>query len=191
MLRLIQLRYRSWLRAIHRDVGYLIVGLTFVYTISGIAFNHIGSWDPNFKQIVKTIQLEGPYPKSKNVLVEKILSQTQIAKEDIQAYFYDSDTIFELAMTDGSARLDTRTGILSITSAAPRFFLKAANWLHYNRAKTIWTYFADAYAVMLLFLAISGSIMLKGSKGFFGRGAILILIGAAIPFMYVQLFSGL
>ena len=26
---------------IHRDVGYLVVGLTLIYAISGIAVNHI------------------------------------------------------------------------------------------------------------------------------------------------------
>lgn len=191
MIRLVRARFRSWLRTIHRDVGYLIVGLTFVYAVSGIAFNHIGSWDPNFKQVVKTTRLEGPYPTSEDDLVEKIIGRSRIAKENIQAYFYDSDTIFELAMIDGSARLDTRTGTLTISRAAPRFFLRVANWLHYNRAKAAWTYFADMYAVMLLFLAISGAFMLKGRKGFIGRGAILILIGAAIPFAYIQLFSGL
>ena len=38
----------SWLRAIHRDVGYLAVGLTLVYAISGLAINHIKDWDPNY-----------------------------------------------------------------------------------------------------------------------------------------------
>ena len=40
--------WRPWLRAIHRDVGYLAVGLTFVYALSGLAVNHIADWDPNF-----------------------------------------------------------------------------------------------------------------------------------------------
>jgi len=32
---------RTWLRAIHRDVGYSAVGLTIVYAASGIAVNHV------------------------------------------------------------------------------------------------------------------------------------------------------
>ena len=44
----IRKRWRGWLRAIHRDVGYLAVGLTLVYAISGLAINHIKDWDPNY-----------------------------------------------------------------------------------------------------------------------------------------------
>src|SRR5256885_15484666 len=45
---LIRKRWRAWLRAIHRDIGYLAVGFTVIYALSGIAMNHIDDWDPNF-----------------------------------------------------------------------------------------------------------------------------------------------
>jgi hypothetical protein len=38
----------SRLRTLHRDLGFLAFGLTIVYAVSGIAVNHIGTWDPNF-----------------------------------------------------------------------------------------------------------------------------------------------
>ena len=38
-------RIRRYLRPLHRDFGYLIVGLTFVYAISGLAVNHIDDWN--------------------------------------------------------------------------------------------------------------------------------------------------
>jgi hypothetical protein len=65
-----------------------------------------------------------------------------------------------------------------------------ANWLHLNRGKKAWTYVADTYAGALLLLAISGMIMLPGRKGLFGRGGLLVLLGAAIPIAYVQLAGG-
>ena len=45
----------------------------------------------------------------------------------------------------------------------------------------------DAYAALLLFLALSGMWMLPGRKGFWGRGVVLVLIGAAVPIAYVTL----
>ena len=45
---LVKKRWRGWLRAIHRDLGYLAVGFTLIYALSGIAINHIKDWDPNF-----------------------------------------------------------------------------------------------------------------------------------------------
>src|SRR5690606_41194055 len=55
-------RWRPWLRAIHRDVGYLAVGLTFVYALSGLAVNHIQDWDPNFTPIERqhNVQIKDP-----------------------------------------------------------------------------------------------------------------------------------
>jgi hypothetical protein len=72
---------------------------------------------------------------------------------------------------------------------SPRFFLRVANWLHYNRGKQAWTYIADGYAVLLLYLAISGLFMLKGRLGLRWRGAILVTAGAAVPLGYV-IWSG-
>ena len=35
-------------RVTHRDIGYLIAGLTIIYAISGIALNHKHDWNPNY-----------------------------------------------------------------------------------------------------------------------------------------------
>lgn len=183
-------RWRAWLRAIHRDFGYLAVGLTFIYALSGIAINHIGEWDPNFKSVVDSSQVEGPFPEDPEELEAKLTSHLNLEEHEVRAAFFDSDTIFEMSLAESTARLDTATGRLSIASKEPRFFLRVANWLHYNRGKSAWTYIADGYAVMLLYLAASGMFMLKGKKGLVGRGGILILIGAAVPLAYVQLASG-
>jgi hypothetical protein len=54
------LRWRPRLRGLHRDFGYLVVGLTFVYAASGLAVNHIEDWDPNFTQFERTHELAAP-----------------------------------------------------------------------------------------------------------------------------------
>ena len=46
----------AWLRAVHRDIGYLAVGFTVIYALSGIAMNHIDDWDPNFQATERTPQ---------------------------------------------------------------------------------------------------------------------------------------
>jgi hypothetical protein len=68
--------------------------------------------------------------------------------------------------------------------------LRVANWLHLNRGKKAWTYVADTYAVGLILLALSGVLLLPGRKGLIGRGGILVLVGAAIPVIYVHLSGG-
>ena len=54
VLGILKKRWRGWLRAIHRDVGYLAVGLTVIYALSGLAINHIKDWNPNFHTYEKT-----------------------------------------------------------------------------------------------------------------------------------------
>ena len=50
-------RWRAWLRAIHRDVGYLAVGFTIIYAISGIAMNHVDDWNYNYNAKERTVQI--------------------------------------------------------------------------------------------------------------------------------------
>ncbi len=186
----IQKRWRLWLRAVHRDLGYLAVGLTFVYALSGIAINHLGDWDPNFKSVVDSYQLQGQLPEDEELLISRVTEKLGVPSDDVRAAFFDTDTIFEITLLESVARLDIETGRLSVASKAPRFFLRVVNWLHYNRGKSAWTYIADGYAVLLLYLALSGVFMIKGRKGLWGRGGALILLGAAVPIAYVQFASG-
>jgi hypothetical protein len=82
------------------------------------------------------------------------------------------------------------TGKVVEEGQSPRWFLRAANWLHLNRGKKAWTIVADAYAVILLYLAISGLFMIPGRKGLLGRGAVIALLGAAVPVIYVVWSGG-
>ena len=41
----------NWRRinhALHRDIGFLCVGLTLLYALSGIAVNHMHDWNANY-----------------------------------------------------------------------------------------------------------------------------------------------
>lgn len=185
-------RWRAWLRGLHRDVGYLVVGLTFVYAISGLAINHIDDWDPNYKSVSRTHQIAGELPPDDAEAATKVvLAQLGIDEEPTDAYLA-TDTELEIyfATDQRAIRVDLDTGTAFEEAQQPRFFLRVANWLHYNRSKQAWTYVADAYAILLLFLATSGLFMLKGRKGLIGRGAILLAIGAAVPVAYVTFAGG-
>ena len=71
-----------------------------------------------------------------------------------------------------------------------RFFFRVADWLHATRGKQAWRYIADVYAVLLLYLAISGIFMIKGRLGLRWRGALLIAIGLLGPVGYIVLSGG-
>lgn len=182
-------RWRAWLRAMHRDAGYLAVGLTIIYAVSGLAINHIDDWDPNFKTVSQTHKVPLPLPADEQAAAAYVIEKLGVTEKMREAYLA-TDEQLEIYLDGRSLVVETKTGVVFDEAQEPRFFLRVANWLHYNRGKDAWTYIADGYAAFLLFLALSGVFMLKGRSGFLGRGAILIILGAGVPLLYVTLSGG-
>lgn len=182
---------RSWrtlLRAVHRDAGYLAVGLTVIYALSGLAVNHIADWDPNFQSYERKVEL-GRLEGDDDAVAAQALAKLGITDKPQEVYRAAADRL-EIVLEHRSVHVDTKTGSAVDEGQKPRFFLRAANWLHLNRGKQAWRYIADAYAAGLLLLAASGMFMLPGRKGLGGRGGLLVLLGAAVPVLYVALSGG-
>jgi len=180
---------RPWVRVLHRDVGYFIVGLTIVYALSGLAVNHIADWDPSFSQIERTHQLKGPLAGDEQTVARRALGMLGISEEPREIYRADAQRI-EIVFDKRTLHLDPTSGVVHEEGQAPRLFLRLANWLHLNRGKKAWTYVADSYAVLLLLLALSGLFMIPGRKGLIGRGALIAAAGAAVPILYVVWSGG-
>jgi len=179
---------RAWIRAIHRDLGYLAVGLTFVYALSGMAVNHLADWDPNFQNLQRTHELGPLAGDGDAALAGTVLSRLGITDKPRETYREGEG--LEILFDHRTLHVDTRTGRVVEEEQKPRFLLRAANWLHLNRGKKAWTYAADSYAVGLLILATSGLFMIPGRKGLFGRGLVFVALGVALPVLYVTLARG-
>jgi len=180
--------WRAWLRAVHRDVGYASVGLTVVYALSGLAVNHVADWDPNFTNMTSTRELGAPLPDDDEAAKNLIFEKLGIKEAPKEAYREGDE--FEVLFEHRTLHVTVATGHVVDEGQKPRFFLRAANWLHLNRGKKAWKYFADSYAVGLLFLAVSGMFMIAGKKGLVGRGAFFVAAGAALPIAYLLLARG-
>ena len=181
-------RWRPWIRAIHRDVGYFSVGLTFIYALSGLAVNHIADWEPNFRQVSRVHQLALPLPAEDERLAEEV-RQKLAGQAPVREVYRTGDTV-EVVFDRRTLRVDTRTGRVDEDAQEPRFFLRLANWLHLNRGKRAWTIIADSYAGFLLLLSMTGLWMFPGRKGLFGRAGIVAIAGALVPVLYVTLSGG-
>ncbi|HVY48162.1 MAG TPA: PepSY-associated TM helix domain-containing protein [Minicystis sp.] len=180
---------RGWVRALHRDMGYLAVGLTVVYALSGLAVNHVADWDPSFSNYERVVELGGPVPGSDDEAARAVLAKMHVEAKIRDAYRAKPDDL-EITLDKRTLHVNTATGHVVDEGQEPRFFLRAANWLHENRGKKAWTRIADAYAVGLLLLALSGMFMLPGKKGLVGRGGVLVLLGALVPVAYVAWSGG-
>ena len=183
-----RIQWRAWLRAIHRDVGYAAVGLTFVYAVSGLAVNHVAQWDPNYVNSTSTHELGVALPDDDAAAKALVLSKLGITDEPREVY-REGDEL-EVLFEHRTLHVTVATGHVLDEGQKPRFFVRAANWLHLNRGKKAWTYFADSYAAGLLFLATSGMFMIAGKKGLFGRGMFFVAAGIAVPLVYLALVKG-
>jgi hypothetical protein len=185
---LIKKRWRAWLRAIHRDVGYIAVGFTVIYALSGIAMNHIEDWDPNFRSSEVQFKI-APIP-------DDLSDDEAVAR--IAAAAGMSGTPSDVFRAGDEVRLEYPSGskvtaigdTVTVQKRESRFFFRLANWLHATRGKVAWKYISDAYAVLLLYLAISGLFMIKGRLGLRWRGTLLVSAGLAAPVAYLAIAGG-
>ena len=181
-----KLKLRKWLRALHRDFGYVAVGLTFIDALSGPAANHLADWDPNFESFEREYTVSTPLPTDDDAAAAAIVQQhAGIEGEPVDVYRV-TDDLLEVTFEHRTLHITLGEGKVFEEGQEPRLFIRAANWLHLNRGKKAWTWFADGYAVVLLLLATSGIFMLPGRKGLAGRGAILIGLGIAVPLVYLS-----
>ncbi len=184
----IKKRWRAWLRAVHRDVGYLALGFTVIYSLSGIAMNHIDDWDPNF-HATETTRKIAPIPDElSDADAVKRIAGVAGHTGKIDDVFRAGDEV-RLTYADGS-KVTAIGDSVTIQTRRDRLFFRVADWLHATRGKQAWKFIADAYAVLLFYLAISGIFMIKGRLGLRWRGATLIAIGLAAPLGYIVLSGG-
>ena len=174
--------WRRWNAAIHRDLGYLAVGLTLVYAVSGLAVNHVDSWNPNY--VVEKVERRFPpiAAAGRDALVAALIPALELPGPPKQAVQASPETI--TLFYDGlvvEARPAAGLAILDSTRDRPVF--REVNLLHLNHPKGLWTYIADAYAAVLVLLAITGLFILRGRPGLAGRGKWLVGAGVAVPLL--------
>ena len=173
---------RKWFRLIHRDLGYFVVGITLVYAISGIILNHKEPReDPAYKTITVNEQLKFNLTISEfneafltnfpNYKINKIIPE---------------DNRYQLYLQGGVGHYDFVSGQLFFEIYKKKPLIYFLNKLHYNQ-KNYWTTPADFFALALIFLALSGMIMVRGKKGIAGRGLWYVLSGVALVILYIWL----
>ena len=175
-------KWRRWTRSLHRDLGYLTAGLTVAYAVSGFAVNHKEDWNSN-RSVTETELSLGPVPGE--IAPQRrawIIERLELDPDDVRSHIQQSATDLRIFFKTGSEiSIDPTTGVGRFQEISPRPLLREFNALHLNDLKGVWTWIADAYAVILAFLAISGLVLLRGRLGFAGRGKWLFAAGIVIP----------
>jgi hypothetical protein len=182
-------RPRRILRVLHRDIGYLLFFITALYTISGVAVNHIHDWNPNY-EVTRTSLAIGPLQSTDlDAMEAEVVAKAGLDPSMVTGRHRPSEDEFALFLPEGGeARINVLTGEGQLETFEVRPVIFATNVLHLNKLKGAWTYVADAFAVLLFFLAASGLFMLKGRAGLLGRGKWLVAIGTLIPLAFLVSF---
>ena len=198
----------TWRRPVyglHRDVGFTTLGLVLVYGISGVAVNHREHW--NFNQSRAVTEL--PVGRPADLLVESAAARRAALAADPSTVTSEEEPALvasvsralgrsalprrafwrdpnRLSLFFGAGERDTvdyhpSSGTCTTTVVSDRPLLRQLNFLHLNEGKALWTYIADLFAVSLMFLALSGVILVRGKHGLRGRGGLFALGGALLP----------
>ncbi|MCA9319170.1 MAG: PepSY-associated TM helix domain-containing protein [Planctomycetes bacterium] len=181
--------WRRWNRAIHRDIGYLSVGLLIVYAVSGIAVNHIHEWNPNyrFERLSSDI---GPVPHSVPATddeAREVLRRLELPLR-FKTTFQPDPATLKIFQDGNTISANLESGQVTQELVTERLVLYETNFLHLNHPKKLWTWVADAFAVALILLGVTGLFILKGKKGITGRGAWLTTAGFLIPAAFLLLY---
>jgi hypothetical protein len=172
--------------AVHRDVGYFFAALTVIYAVSGVAVNHVEDWNPSYT--LETLRHDvGALPAgAADQVGAEVLRRLAIA-EVPRSSVRVGDRLVKVFLADSVLTVAVPEGTVVEERRRRRPGLFEANFLHLNRGKGWWTWFADLYAVGLAVLALTGIFVVKGRKGLPGRGKWLVLAGLAIPVLYLLL----
>jgi len=182
------MKLRKLNRVTHRDIGYLITGLTIIYALSGIALNHKHNWNPNYiieqNSITTNIQFDRETINEEQVL--EFLSKIG-ERENFKTYYFPSGDRLTVFLVGGSVQVNVKTGAGYIERLNKRPLFYQINFLHYNPGKW-WKYFSDIYCVALILVTVTGLFIVKGRNGITKRGAILTAVGIILPLLFLLLY---
>lgn len=175
-------------RITHRDIGYLIAGLTLIYAISGIALNHKSNWNPNYIFKNTTFKTEVPVNQAtfNDDTAKKILKEIN-AESAYKTFHFPTGKKVTIFVDGGFVQVNSASGegVVEMASKRPLFY--QINFLHYNPGRW-WKYFSDIYCVALILVTITGLFIIKGRNGITRRGAILTIIGIILPLLFLLIY---
>lgn len=179
------MRLRRLNNAIHRDLGYFLVGTTMLYAVSGFALNHVADWNPSF--VIDRREVQTPIAEqAKSVTREWVLEVLRPLGEENHYRSHDFPTASKLKiyLDEGSLLVDLKNGRGVYETVRRRAVFYEINCLHLS-PRHGWLAFSDVFAVSLIVVALTGLFMVKGTRGITRRGAVLAAAGLLVPLLFI------
>lgn len=173
---------------LHRDCGYFLSGLIFVYCISGIALNHVNDWNPDFVINKRTITFSRAYTAT-DMTPERLAEFTSMIGEAApKVHDFPTPNHVKIYYDNASLLVDLAAKVGQYESVHRRPFIYQTNVVHRNSLKG-WKWVSDVFGVLLILLTVTGWLILKGRNGVIGRGKWFIAAGILPPVAAVIIFQ--
>jgi hypothetical protein len=175
-------------RTLHRDLGYFYLGLIISFAFSGILMNHRENWHPDkYTLNAKAIEVQLPDEKDINDEFAENLAKSLQIEDKIKRHMVRKGK-FKMMFDNTEVEIDTKTGKGEILEFVKTPIISQTMKLHKNTS-VWWIYFSDIFGISLIFIAVTGAMMVKhGKHTFKRRGWKLTAIGLIFPILFLLFF---
>lgn len=151
------------MRVLHRDVGFFVIGLAVIYSLSGLLLVYRDTDLMKEEQVIeKTLEPNLAVGDLERMLH---LRGLKIEKTEGNLMYFNSGTY------------NVQTGDVKYTAKALPAWMEKLNQLHKTSSRNLSHYGAVIFGVLLLFLAISSFWMYRAGSSNFKRGLVLTGVG--------------
>ncbi len=165
-----------YIRLLHRDIGFILVGLTMIYALSGILLIYRST---GFLQSETTVNKE----------LSKGLEAGELGKAlDMKHFQLERQTGDAILFQGGT--YDRTSGIATYTKQEFPALLNMLTQVHKLTSHSPLHLLAVVYAALLLFLALSSLLMYRPGTRLFRRGISLSTAGMAMAVILMFTCSG-
>jgi hypothetical protein len=180
---------KKTLRNLHRDLGYFYIGLIVSFAFSGLMMNHREAWHPEkYTSETKAIEVQLPEESEINEDFAKDLGK-KLGIEDKFRRQRIKKNQFTISFEKHDVEIDMKTGKGEIVSFFKTPIISQSMSLHKNTSN-FWIYYSDIFAISLIVIALTGTIMVKAGKfSFKERGWKLAVAGIIFPLIFLFLFA--
>ena len=162
---------RFYMRTLHRDIGFFVVGITINYSLSGIV---LGYRDTDF--LKKEIEIEKTLPAGLDASALSLslrLKNLKIIQENEEVINFQS------------GRYNKQSGVVVYTDKKLPSMLTKFIDLHKSVSSSPKHLPAILYGILVLFLSVSSFWMFKPKTKYFHRGIIIAGLGLVTAIILV------
>jgi len=162
------------MRSLHRDIGFLVIGMTLIYVISGIVLLYR---DTNFLKSEKVIERT----------IDAGISENDLGRALGMRHFRIEKSEGDLIYFNGNGTYNQSTGLVKYSVNSLPEWINKMNSFHKTMSRNVMHWFGLIYGIALTFLAISSFWMFKVKTRLFKRGMIFTAVGLilAVILLYI------